>query len=242
MPAFRYVFNMEEHRPALRVTVYPRGGIVNGAHVTPINTVLIHNTHDLQIGDKFLYALTRSNILTERIFTVTARSATGVTFSGLPFSFPDKAMLIPLGVDTGGVLQADGTYSKINWDASTVSVGKDPNMDALYTASTVPIEPGGEVGFWANASDIWVIARSTGGQPLRAYIFASLAIGADTIWDAKGDLAVGTGADTAQRLPVGTNGFVLTADSAETTGVKWAAAAGGASNDRDIHIAVSVFH
>lgn len=52
-------------------------------------------------------------------------------------------------------------------------------------------------------------------------------VATDTIWDAKGDLAVGTGADTASKLTVGTNGHVLTADSAEATGLKWAAAAGG---------------
>jgi hypothetical protein len=45
--------------------------------------------------------------------------------------------------------------------------------------------------------------------------------------DAKGDLVVGTGADTFARLAVGTNDYVLTADSGETTGLKWAAAAGG---------------
>jgi hypothetical protein len=48
-----------------------------------------------------------------------------------------------------------------------------------------------------------------------------------TTIDAKGDLVPGTGADTFARLAVGANGTVLTADSAETTGLKWATPAGG---------------
>ena len=48
-----------------------------------------------------------------------------------------------------------------------------------------------------------------------------------TAIDAKGDLVAGTGADTFARLAVGTNGHTLVADSAEATGLKWAAPAGG---------------
>jgi hypothetical protein len=48
-----------------------------------------------------------------------------------------------------------------------------------------------------------------------------------TEFDAKGDLVVGTGSDTFDRLAVGTNTYILTADSAEATGLKWAAPAGG---------------
>ena len=46
---------------------------------------------------------------------------------------------------------------------------------------------------------------------------------AKTIVDAKGDLIVASGADAVARLAVGTNDHVLTADSAATNGVKWAA-------------------
>jgi hypothetical protein len=42
----------------------------------------------------------------------------------------------------------------------------------------------------------------------------------------KGDLIAATAAQVFARLPVGTNGHVLTADSAETTGLKWAAQSG----------------
>lgn len=68
------------------------------------------------------------------------------------------------------------------------------------------------------------IGISGGGTSGTVTITNSMA----TAIDAKGDLVVGTGADTFSRLAVGgTNGHVLTVDSAETTGLKWAAVSGG---------------
>lgn len=46
-------------------------------------------------------------------------------------------------------------------------------------------------------------------------------VATDTIFDAKGDLAVGTGADTASKLTVGANGLIPAARSGETTGIGW---------------------
>lgn len=50
---------------------------------------------------------------------------------------------------------------------------------------------------------------------------------ANTIMDAKGDLIAATADDTPARLAIGSNGQVLTADSAQSTGMKWATPAGG---------------
>jgi hypothetical protein len=47
------------------------------------------------------------------------------------------------------------------------------------------------------------------------------AVGTDAIWDAKGDLVVGTGANTAARLAVGTNGRPLRANSGTASGLEW---------------------
>lgn len=82
-------------------------------------------------------------------------------------------------------------------------------QDVLWVGPEAPTDPAIEL--WADTDA--VAGPGTGIPP--------------TLVDAKGDLIVASAADTVARLPAGTTGQVLTADSAETLGVKWAAAAAG---------------
>ena len=66
------------------------------------------------------------------------------------------------------------------------------------------------------------------GTAIDTTVFNNASAGiAKSIVDAKGDLIAATAADTVARVPVGTNGQVLTADSTAAAGVSWATASSG---------------
>ena len=117
------------------------------------------------------------------------------------------------------------------------------NATARDAAITAPAE--GQFAFTKDTNSLWYydgaawvasgaagdiegvtagVGISGGGTSGTVTVTNSMA----TAIDAKGDLVPGTGADTFARLPVGANATVLTADSTEATGLKWAAASGGA--------------
>lgn len=168
MSLAKYFLNIEDRVPAKWFSVLERGAIVNGVQ-NSVNAVTVHDGHEFATNDKFIYAENRRNILIDRIFTVSSATATTVTFGGASFSFPDKAYLINLGVDTGGVVQNDGSFSKLEYDAAAVAVYKDPAGDDAWANSRVDIDPGGEVGFWADGRMVWGVVRNSGGHGVRLY-------------------------------------------------------------------------
>jgi|LakMenEpi13Sep09_1017268.scaffolds.fasta_scaffold00934_3 hypothetical protein len=108
------------------------------------------------------------------------------------------------GIDTSLLDLKGGTSGQV--------LSKNSNTDLDYTWVTPNVGDITEVQAGTGIS----VASGTGPIPVVTNTVA-------TTYDAKGDLVVGTGADTFQKLTAGTNDFVLTAASGETTGLKWAA-------------------
>ena len=104
-----------------------------------------------------------------------------------------------------------------------VSYLQDTNAVEVYNGSAwVGVSGAGDVTEVQAGTGISV-ASGTGPIPVVTNTMA-------TTIDAKGDLIVGTGADTFARLAVGaTNGHSLQIDSSTATGLKWAAAGGTSS-------------
>jgi len=100
----------------------------------------------------------------------------------------------------------NGTNAGLNVGSHTSDPSSPSNGDLWYDSTA------NELTARINGSNVALGAGGGGGS-----------VATDTIWDAKGDLAVGTGANTAAKLVATTNGYVLTLDSAEATGMKWVA-------------------
>jgi hypothetical protein len=78
------------------------------------------------------------------------------------------------------------------------------------------------------------VLRVNAGATAVEWAAAAGSVATDAIWDAAGDLAVGTGANTAAKLAIGANGYVLTSNGTTAT---WAAAAAGGAD----FLAVQIF-
>lgn len=104
------------------------------------------------------------------------------------------------------------------WNAIDFLVGTATgSLSGEIVAGTAP---GGELGgTWGSPT----VDATHSGSAHADFI-------AKAIVDQKGDLIAATAADTVDRLAVGTDGFVLTADSTQATGLKWASAAAGSVN------------
>jgi hypothetical protein len=146
-----------------------------------------------------------------------------------------------LGGTTGQILSkatnADMDFTWINndqGDITGITATSPLTGGGTSGAITVGIQAAstsqsGAVQLTDSTSSTSTTTAATPNSVKTAYDLANGAV-AKSIVDAKGDLIAATAADTVSRLAVGTNGQVLTADSTEATGMKWASAAGSSSS------------
>jgi hypothetical protein len=84
-----------------------------------------------------------------------------------------------------------------------------------------------------NGTSISSLAALAAGDILEVITFTAFELAnvlSPTLFDAKGDLLAGTGADTVGKLTVGANDSVLVADSSTSTGLKYVTSTGTGSN------------
>lgn len=159
-----------------------------------------------------LYVGTADNTTTRQAVgtngqVLTANSATG---TGLEWQTPTTAPVTSVNGQTGVVVLG----------ASDVGAQPIATIDAkgdLYAGtgdnatSRLAVGTNGQV----------LTADSTQSTGLRWTAATDANAQSRLTIDAKGDLYAGTAADTTTRLPVGTDGFVLVADSSQSTGLDW---------------------
>lgn len=170
-----------------------------------------------------------STLQTIGAFT-TALTATGATALTLPTS-GTLAKTTDIAVDanlsaaaqaiiTNGLVHADVDDAAVN-GATTDPISSNWAFDhaaLILGAHGLPADPNADrYLMWDDDPGELVWSAGAGGS-----------VASDVIWDAKGDLAAGTGADTASKLTVGANDTILMADSGEATGLKWVASAAAA--------------
>lgn len=150
------------------------------------------------------------------------------------------------GGTTGQILsKASGTDMDFTWitndvgDITAVTASSPLTGGGTSGAITVGIQDGttaqkGAVQLTDSTSSTSTTTAATPNAVKSAYDLANGAI-AKSLLDAKADLIVATAADTPDRLAVGTNGQVLTADSTTATGLKWATPAASSFSGASVY-------
>jgi hypothetical protein len=151
-------------------------------------------------------SITITNAAPDQTVALTGAGTTAVTGTYPNFTITSNDQYVGTVTSVGGT----GTVNGISLSGTVTSSG---NLTLGGTLSGVSLS--------TQVTGTLPIANGGTGQTTAVAAFDALAP-----TTTKGDLIVNDGSDNV-RLAVGTNAYVLTADSAQATGVKWAAVSAG---------------
>ena len=169
-------------------------------------------------------AATKSYVVSQTAASVTnaANSATAAASSATASGLSATASANSATAAAGSASSAATSFDSFD-DRYLGAKSSDPSTDndgnALVTGALMFNSTANEMKVW-NGSAWQLVDTASGISP--------------SLIDAKGDLLAGTANDTVNRLAVGADGFVLTADAAEATGLKWSASSGGGAGLQDV--------
>ena len=160
----------------------------------------------------------------------------------LASTISNSATTMTVAAGTGSALMGGVTLAAGNVDIFTVALDVDTQNEEVVYITQVATDTFTIVRGQAGTSAI----SHTGGATVKhvltsadlnfytAGVATADAAIPESVVTAKADLLVASASGVVDNLAVGTNGQVLTADSTQTLGVKWAANTGGSSSIPDV--------
>ena len=183
--------------------------------------------------------------------TVVLTAGTGISTSGTYPNFtitntlPDQTVVL-----TGaGTTSVTGTYPNFTITSNDQYVGTVTSVSGTGTVNGISLSgtvtSSGSLTLGGTLTGVDLTSQVTGTLPIAnggtGQTTAVAAFDGLAPTTTKGDLIVNDGTDNV-RLPVGTDNYVLTADSAQASGIKWALASGsGATITNDTTTSTNVF-
>ena len=192
---------------------------------------------------------TVTNTAPDQVVSITAGTGMSVTGTYPSFTVTNTAPDQVVSLTGAGTTSVSGTYPNFTITSNDQYVGTVTSVSGTGTVNGISLSgtvtSSGSLTLGGTLTGVDLTTQVTGTLPIAnggtGQTTAVAAFDALAPTNAKGDLIVYDGTDNV-RLPVGTNNYVLTADSAQATGVKWALATGsGATITNDTTTSTNVY-
>jgi len=194
-------------------------------------------------------SFTITNTAPDQVVSLTAGTGMSVTGTYPSFTLTNTAPDQVVSLTGAGTTSISGTYPNFTITSNDQYVGTVTSVSGTGTVNGISLSgtvtSSGSLTLGGTLTGVDLTSQVTGTLPIAnggtGQTSKLAAFDALSPTNAKGDLIVYDGTDNV-RLPVGTDNYVLTADSTQANGVKWAVASGsGATITNDTSTSTNVY-